>query len=156
MHCACRTLELICVRVLCLPGLLWCAPPSLWHALRLQDIPADLCACAVFARSIVVCSTITAGLLLPKPRNSSAIPIRAPGASALTILNPDTGTPVSNSSSSWPQNAKQQPRQQQLLSPALQFDLVVVDEAGQGLAPEVLLPLSLAKAGVSVSVKKVV
>jgi hypothetical protein len=43
---------------------------------------------------------------------------------------------------------QQQQQQQQLpplLVPALQFDFVVVDEAGQGLAPEVLLPLSLAK-----------
>jgi hypothetical protein len=96
----------------------------------------------------VVCSTITAGLLLPKPRKSSAIPIRAPGAAALPIFDPDTGNPTASSSSSWPADA-QKARQQQLLSPALQFDLVVVDEAGQGLAPEVLLPLSLAKAGVS-------
>jgi hypothetical protein len=95
----------------------------------------------------VVCSTITAGLLLPKPRKSSAIPIRAPGAAALPIVDPDTDNPVA-SSSSWPADAQKQ-RQQQLLSAALQFDLVVVDEAGQGLAPEVLLPLSLARAGVS-------
>jgi hypothetical protein len=104
---------------------------------------------ALPCRPIVVCSTVTAGLLLPKPRKSAAIPIRAPGASAVLILNPGTGTPVSSSSSSsWPAQAQQQ-QQQLLMSPAVHFDLVVVDEAGQGLAPEVLLPLSLAKAGVS-------
>jgi hypothetical protein len=98
----------------------------------------------------VVCSTITAGLLLPKPRKSSAIPIRTPGASAVPIRTPGTASPVN--SGSWPANQQQQQqqqRQQQLLMPALQFDLVVVDEAGQGLAPEVLLPLSLAKPAVS-------
>jgi hypothetical protein len=95
----------------------------------------------------VVCSTITAGLLLPKPRKSSAIPIRAPGAAAIPIRTP--GSAAVQTSSSWQANQQQQQRQQLLLPPAVQFDLVVVDEAGQGLAPEVLLPLSLAKPGVS-------
>ncbi|WIA17691.1 hypothetical protein OEZ85_009208 [Tetradesmus obliquus] len=95
-------------------------------------------------RPIVVCSTTTAGLLLPKPRKSAAIPIRAPGASAVPICTPGSAASIHGSSQAQ-QPAQQQQQLQPLLVPALQFDLVVVDEAGQGLAPEVLLPLSLAK-----------
>lgn len=85
----------------------------------------------------MVCSTTTAGLLLPQPnssRPSAAVAIRAPGAQA----------PAAASNTNWWQQ-----QIQSLLGPSGLFDLVVVDESGQGLAPEVLLPLSLAKPQVS-------
>lgn len=83
-----------------------------------------------------MCSTTTAGLLLPQhtsPRPSAALPIRTPGA-------PPPAAAAASSSDLW-----QQQMTEVLRSAGDLFDLVVVDESGQGLAPEVLLPLSLAK-----------
>lgn len=92
---------------------------------------------ACLSRPIVVCSTTTAGLLLPQPnssRPSAAVAIRAPGAPA----------PATACNTNWWQQ-----QMQSLLGSSGLFDLVVVDESGQGLAPEVLLPLSLARPKVS-------
>jgi hypothetical protein len=114
---------------------------------------------------VVVCSTITAGLLLQHATfNTSsarpaaaAIPIVRPGAPAGSSSSSSSSSNNSSSSAARPPHSSSGgggggDGSTSAAAAAAQFDLVVIDEAGQGLAPEVLLPMSLAKPQVGVRV----
>lgn len=105
----------------------------------------------------MVCSTITAGLLSrastqpARHRPSAAIPICKPGQLPPAAVAGQPGSAASSGSTGGSRQLPPAQHQQQHgqfagdASAGFMFDLVVVDEAGQALAPEVLLPLSLAR-----------